>query len=312
MAGHLKVLPALGLCLLTLLAFVPLMPTMPKSGLDPSWAWALNEGVAQHMAFGRDLVFTFGPLSGVSTRLYHPSTDAIVIGASGYLGLATASALYLVAAPGNVWALFLFPVLIAAIPNSDALYLYLPVLLTFAASRVMAGRSASARTSVRAAVIACMASSLALLPLIKASLAIGAIIGASTVLLRCARCSWRHAACSAVACVSVLLGGWLLTGQALVSLPAYLRTSVELMSGYTTAMALYGADPYPQMFALAAYTFFVSVLAWISIRASHHEDWMERALQVIVTCTALAMVAKASFVPGTTESMWRSRPVSCC
>ena len=71
----------LGLLLLSVAAsIVPLKPDMPDRSLDGSWAWSMNQAVAQHLVFGRDIVFTFGPYASIYTRTYHPATDALMLG----------------------------------------------------------------------------------------------------------------------------------------------------------------------------------------------------------------------------------------
>lgn len=50
---------ALALCL----SIIPINASMPGAGLDESWPYALNEAVAHHLVFGRDVLFTFGPLA---------------------------------------------------------------------------------------------------------------------------------------------------------------------------------------------------------------------------------------------------------
>ncbi len=44
------------------LALLPMPPQIPITGLDASWAHALNVAHARNFIFGRDIVFTFGPL----------------------------------------------------------------------------------------------------------------------------------------------------------------------------------------------------------------------------------------------------------
>lgn len=44
------------------LAVIPLPPQVLGTGLDPSWAYALNLAHVDSFVFGRDVVFTFGPL----------------------------------------------------------------------------------------------------------------------------------------------------------------------------------------------------------------------------------------------------------
>lgn len=53
----------------TILAvFVPLNPVMPGIGPDPSWMFAINEAVARHLRFGRDIAFTFGSYASIYSR----------------------------------------------------------------------------------------------------------------------------------------------------------------------------------------------------------------------------------------------------
>ena len=59
-------------CVLGLLFFnipgVFLGPAMPSDGLDGSWVYSINQAVAQRMAFGHDIIFTYGPYASVYTK----------------------------------------------------------------------------------------------------------------------------------------------------------------------------------------------------------------------------------------------------
>ncbi|MDZ4771967.1 MAG: hypothetical protein SGI72_02415 [Planctomycetota bacterium] len=50
---------------------LPIEPATPD--LDPSWQQALNYALAHGIRFGRDLVFTFGPLGGLQHGRYEPT-----------------------------------------------------------------------------------------------------------------------------------------------------------------------------------------------------------------------------------------------
>src|SRR5690242_9960666 len=63
----------------TLFVFVPFYPVFPVFKLDSSWAYALNEAVYKNMVFGRDVIFTAGPLASVYTHIYHPATDTSML-----------------------------------------------------------------------------------------------------------------------------------------------------------------------------------------------------------------------------------------
>ena len=77
--------------LITLLCvFVPFSPTIPGLNpdlLDQSWAFAMNQAIAQGLSIGQKLVFTFGPYASVFTQMYHPSTDWLMMTGSIYLGV---------------------------------------------------------------------------------------------------------------------------------------------------------------------------------------------------------------------------------
>src|ERR1043165_9759047 len=47
---------------------------MSATGIDSSWMAALEYSYLKGLVLGRDVSFTFGPLSFVYTRLFHPAT----------------------------------------------------------------------------------------------------------------------------------------------------------------------------------------------------------------------------------------------
>lgn len=52
----------------------PFAPVFPASGLDPSWQLGLNQALVQHLRFGKQVIFTFGPYAFLYTHLYTPQT----------------------------------------------------------------------------------------------------------------------------------------------------------------------------------------------------------------------------------------------
>src|SRR5213594_5133281 len=83
----------------TLLAvFVPFSPELPVIGNEGSWRFALNQAVGQGLVFGTDIIYTYGPYASIFTRYYHPATDWLMLGGSGFLGLCNAVLLIVLAA----------------------------------------------------------------------------------------------------------------------------------------------------------------------------------------------------------------------
>ena len=74
-------------------AIMPFAPYFPGSDLDSAWQFAVNAAVGQGLAFGRELVFTFGPYASLYTLNYHPATDGMAMAASLILAVALAAGL---------------------------------------------------------------------------------------------------------------------------------------------------------------------------------------------------------------------------
>lgn len=67
---------------LTLLSIIfigrsPCEFAFPIDQLDPSWAWALSVFSREHLAFGRDVIYNFGPLADLYTKFYNPGNSGL-------------------------------------------------------------------------------------------------------------------------------------------------------------------------------------------------------------------------------------------
>lgn len=226
------------LCGTVLVTFIPLTPEMPIAGLDPSWKFALNQAVAQGLAFGKQLVFTFGPYAAVQTESYHPATDFRMLGGSIYLALCYLGYLWL-ARPVTAYGLVLHgAVLVGLMYSRDALFLSLPLLLGIALFRLLFPVRSWLQRPVGMGVLVILLMPLGFLPLIKGSLGVlcVALWGWCSVALFAQ--GFRHLA--VVAWVSPILSCvlfWGLAGQAVEDLPSYLLSMLPIISGYSEAMA---------------------------------------------------------------------------
>jgi hypothetical protein len=232
-------------CLLILAVFVPFDPIMPGSWPDMSWMMAMNQAVAQHLAFGRDIVFTFGPFASIYSEVYHPATDQRMILGSLFLGLSCFTLVYLLARDRVAYAMPLYGLLLAALVNSrDALLLSYPLLLALAVHAIalpdddpMALRLGKKGESAFAILFA----PLSLLVLIKVSLFPGCIATA----VFCGIFLWHRGkrflawAGPATAMIAgVLL--WAAAGQPILALPGFAAGAVAMFAGYSEAMAVQG------------------------------------------------------------------------
>ena len=114
---------------LTCLAFIPFSPWMPRAGLDPSWCYAINEAVERGLVFGRDMIFTFGPMGSVYSTAYGPGTDFQMLWGSGLYVIGFAITVHLSAPVKRQWWAVLLPVLLCLLFTRDVLFLVLPFFL---------------------------------------------------------------------------------------------------------------------------------------------------------------------------------------
>jgi low affinity Fe/Cu permease len=169
------------------LTFIPFNPSMPTSGLDPSWTLAMNQAVAAHLVFGRDVIFTFGPYASGYTTLYHPSTDTMMMFSATLLVISYCLALLYTIRTSTAWILFPIVIFLISYLNRDAFLITLPLAILFAADEIVWSRkdklSPAART-LRASAVLVMVAALAMLPLIKGSLGLSRVWKSSLVELR--------------------------------------------------------------------------------------------------------------------------------
>jgi hypothetical protein len=234
-----------GLYLLSLVviicAFVPLYPEMPTDGLDPSWKFAMNQAIANHLTFGKDIVFTFGPYASIYTKLFHPASDYLMIGGALYLAMSYWIAFVSIAQDAKLKIIVSFIVAFSCLIYSRDALLFSYALLAGIFCFKLTDKS-GANISIRTiALTAYLFSPLGLLPLIKGSLS---LICASTSVLAFILFFFKKRFDLAVTVlISPILSGmffWLLAGQPFGAYPHYFISMAPIISGYTEAMSSYG------------------------------------------------------------------------
>ena len=122
----------------TVLFIIPLYPGFPGVGLDISWEYGLNEAVARHLVFGRDIIFTLGPLGLVFANMYHPATNWILLFVSALVGAGLAVGGALLTYPKKPMHVAILPFLVAEINLRDCIFIFLPFVLLLLILRVCA------------------------------------------------------------------------------------------------------------------------------------------------------------------------------
>jgi hypothetical protein len=205
----------------------------PGAGLDPSWNAGLAMAVHQGLRFGKEVVFTYGPLGFLNSRI-------VFFGGLSVLSFLYASALYLLFCVGLVWALRRALPFVVAVVVAFVAVAWLPMpllevgLLTavFACfwllERERSGRELWAFV-LAAAIFAAPAALIKLStgPLI-AVIFLVALVGA--------RAGGRRVAAYVIVFLALVLALWLATGQRLGDVPAFVGHTIEISSGYSSAM----------------------------------------------------------------------------
>ncbi|HEY0179049.1 MAG TPA: hypothetical protein VGC30_05395 [Dokdonella sp.] len=293
--GHAVAVAAAALgALAAVLWMLPLIPSMPAPGSEASWPYTLNEAVARRLAFGRDFVFTFGPLGSAYTQLYHPATDALMLGSAAVLALGLCAGFALVALPRRRALLVALPCVLALTQARDAIFMMPALLLVLGALRCTdADVDADRHGAARAAAFVAVAAAAGVLPLVKGSFAVvAAVETAIAVLLLIRARRFALAALVVAAAATALVAGWCGAGQALADLPGFFASIGPIVSGYTEAMALAGPDAATAAWLAAAAA--LVALAWLLV--ARRRGRLRGGLAWAGICLYLFVNFKAGFV----------------
>lgn len=260
--------PAGVLVLVVALAILtwPITSVLAAPGLDNSWGVGLSLAIARGLAFGRQVVFTYGPLGLVAT-------PRAVTGGTLILGLLGAAAiqLALVAVVLRVLRERLpWPIaaVITLLGVSVIVTTGLPALDEIAFGLVaIALTQPPARARQAARTLAFAGGVLAALALLiklndgggaVAIVAVGLLGGVSRR---------RHLAIGALTFAVTTIVAWLALGQPLDALPDYLSTGLSLVQGYVDAMGYNVLGPAGQWYALVVIlsALSLSAAAWFAL-----------------------------------------------
>jgi hypothetical protein len=250
---------------------VPWTPQMPAAGLDASWEYALNEAVARHFVFGRNFVYTEGPLGSVYTTLYGPATDALMLAGSGLLALALCAGVATLAWPRNLYVLFFLPIVVAEPVLRDAFLMAPPLLLLLVIFRLCSAPESRHHLPVGSGAVLCvlmLSCALGILPLIKGTVLTLAVVegGLAVLIAVVGRRSMLGLGISVLAVISLCVG-WAAAGQPLMALPHFFWAQEPIIAGYSEAMSLHG--PLSEVLYWAGATVVISAILYTFITRRH-------------------------------------------
>jgi hypothetical protein len=259
-----------------LLFVLPWQPFEIGNPVDYSWMLTLHRAFSERWAFGRRVLFTFGPW-GFLYGAYTPETRGWYV--TGWAVIVSALVIALGAVLG--WRIRTVPVILAA----SLLFALAPpdVMLLLLSALVVLAWSGDHRLE-----LAVVAFAAALVALTKFTCFIAA--GAVVVLIT-ADDGWRRRVPLALtAFVSSTIFWWVVAGQSLANFPRFMWASIRLSSGYSESMALEAQANAPSLlWFLAAAVFALFVL----VRSVSPD---KRIVALVAMSSVIFVVTKAAYV----------------
>jgi hypothetical protein len=225
----------------TLVLLVPWNPSFLSSADIDGWRLALHYFFEHQKQWGTEVIFTFGPLGFLYTRMYYPSTYLTMISVWAILGCLFCYVLLKFSQRFSLnnlaRAIWLFPTIAAACSFSDVFFYSVTAL--FLANNFLVPDVESAKKSEHVE-NNLLSSSLSLFALIK----VGCLFTSTWAIIAVAferLFTQKRFPFSALVFVGFIIAFWCLAHQNLTNFPAYILHSCEISKGYCEAMAL----PYP-------------------------------------------------------------------
>jgi hypothetical protein len=262
---------------------------LPTTGLDPSWRAGLHVAAVEGLDFGRDLVFTYGPLGFLAyPGLFFASTAtaslAFVLVAQLVLAATVLYGASRQFAPPLALLLAYFALSLPLLPT-DSVLLALALWVYFALERP------SARY---AHVLPPLAGGLAAVALLaKLSSGVVAVAVAALVVWSIRPFGWRSYLAAGGSFAVVFAAFWLASGTSPASLPPWLGGSLEVVSGYAQAMAYEQPGLEWEYFVAASLMWLVATLA---VTSFWHWPLLRRAALFVPFALVLVFYFRQGFV----------------
>jgi len=229
----------------------------PTNGLDQSWWAGLYMAAHDHMRFGTEIVFTYGPLGILREPwLFFPGALSLI----PYLYnavLFTIFCITLVAVlrrrVGWLPAALISLALLLLLEQTE-----LAVAIAMFASILIIERRPGERGMLAFAATGGLLAGIEML----GKLSVGPVVVVVLLLgLVGARAKARDLCAFFAVLVTSMIGLWLLTGQPLADLPDFVANSLQIVAGYSEAMSLYDQSPVINLYFVVATA--IATVAWI-------------------------------------------------
>ena len=250
----------------------------PRMELDPSWQMSLEQAAIHHWQFGRDIVFTYGPLGYLATTFSLGELQSQRIIFALVWSAITAWAALGIACRLRGPLKVAFPIWLII---GTGFEVHVPMVMTFGGLLLLEGR----RNSLLAGFA--LLPLFAFLGLVKFTFMLTALmVIAITSGVWLLRRNFKLAGCLPLFFLLSLIIMWSGCGQHVTNLPAFFRASWEIASGYPAAMSLIFFDSDITL-GLAVATAFLALFARIAFLARRNAASLGTLL-IVLLATFLA------------------------
>ena len=256
-------------------------------GIDESWRAALHIIGPSGLHFGQDIVFTYGPLGFLSVPSpFFGVSSVVAIVATGAVYLAAAATLLVLARrllPLWAAAAVVLVTARAVFPSLPPFEMLQALIFVWCAEALLADR-----LRVRTEWLIAGAGLVAAVALMgKSNVGVFASAMLLVASIALSRPWWRGAAIFGGVTVAACLAIWIVTGQPLAALPAFIAGTIEIVRGYSEAMVV---DTHVSLrWVYVAYVIALTILGWIGWQVTRHRRRAERvALFAIAAILAFA------------------------
>lgn len=301
----------LGALLLGLVVIGKVPPIEAANGLDPSWQMVLEHATLHKLIYGKDIVFTFGPLAPVSTDLHN--------GAGHFHNERFAYTLWMASVFVVLWWK-----LSLRLPRLLVLLSWFWLLImpgdatSYAALALLAWAMKSAEHEppaswILASVVAPVG--LAILGAVKFTYTVAALavvaawVGHAVVFQR----SWKQALAPFLSALTTFMLVWTATGQPLAAFPRWLQWGLNVSSAYAEAMQVITVTPTALWLAAGTVILSLAMLSLVALWQGRSRRTSDLFL-ALVCLGLLAIVWKHSVTraDGHLSMIGSMAPLLCC
>jgi hypothetical protein len=266
----------------------PLEFSMPAYGLDESWTAVLGEASTHGWRFGRDIIFTSGPLSPIYTHWFQPDRFSAYLAADLILVVTFASIVFILGWRSDSLAgVFLAALGIVLYPFRDAIFVAYPLLTSLVI--LSPQRGALDKAAAALGLICCALATLAKFPVALAAILMFVLCDIAGIIRR--RLPFYTAA------YVLLCFGLFAMSEGPGSFAKYVVSSFNLASGYSEAMSLERAHQEIVAFLVVA-AVLLAAFAFMEAQSARRSDIGRSIAAVRWLCMAtyLFLMFKQGFV----------------